>query len=177
MDFGTGGLNAFPFVPEYGGNRTLPADQQVSVEIVRPNTAQRLAMDAITEATVFTWRDQAMKGFMESSEFADSIPSFSHNVLHVFRIVALFTRNWRNVFFDGRELTDPIEICLRLPIPTAGEERALIREVYDAVIRSSELSGADLKNFVGQCAGNMPATTPTKTASATASSAKAGRTK
>ena len=174
MEFGTMGLDSFTFVPVYNGNRDLSAEEQVSVEVVRPNTAQRLALDALTEAKLFTWRDQAMKGWLDSGEFGGAIAEFSANVLHVFRVVALHTRHWRNVLWSGRVLTDPLEICLRLPIPTGGEEKALIREVYDAIIRSSELSGLELKNYAGQCAGNIAATTPINGGGATATSATGG---
>ena len=81
----------------------------------------------------------------------------------------------RGLTLDGRALTDPLEVCLRAPLPLAGE-RALIREVYDVIQEAGDLTGVALGNFARQCAGSCSGTTPAPMAGGTAADAAAPET-
>lgn len=167
MDFGIGPYRSFRFVPVFGGNRDLPPGQQVSCEIVRPTVAQRLAHDGETEAQLYAWRDQAMSRWIDDPEYGEAIKAMGAAVLTVLRAVATYTRDWQGVCLDGRPLTDVIEICLNAPIPEPGQ-RALVREVYDAIQRAGSLTGSELGNFASQCGGRPGATTLRPTGEPTA---------
>jgi hypothetical protein len=167
MDFGAGGFRSFRFVPLFGGNRELPPDQQISLEIVRPTVAERLAQDGESEAALYAWRDTALKQWVEDPELGVAVKMMSPNVLTVLRAVVSHTRDWRGVTLDGRPLTDPAEICLHAPIPD-GSERPLVREVYDAVQRAAGLTGDELGNFASRCGGPFVGTTPRPTDGPTA---------
>lgn len=171
MDFGPGSLKSFQFVPEFEGNRDLPEGERITCEILRPTTAQRLAMESETPGALERWRDTHFKRQLsedtEDQETREAILAWDRDVLHVVKTVCTHTREWRNVLYDGRTLTQATDVCLLVPLPMG--KPSIIREAYTAVIRSSSLTGADLKNFVSQCAGISSETTPDPTAGATAS--------
>ena len=175
MDVGVGGYRTFRYVPEFNGNRALPEAEQVSVEVVRPSTAQRLAQQGPTPAALHAWRDQALAPWLADAELAEAVPQLGVEVLLLMRTVAQHTRDWRGLTLDGRALTDPLEVCLRAPLPLAGE-RALIREVYDVIQEAGDLTGVALGNFARQCAGSCSGTTPAPMAGGTAADAAAPET-
>jgi hypothetical protein len=170
MDFGIGPYRTFRFVPAFGGNRDTDPEHQVSCEIVRPTVAQRLAHDGETEAQLYAWRDEHMASWIDHPEYGEAITAMGPAVLTVLRTVATYSRDWRGVTLDGRPLTDTLEICLNAPIPEPGQ-RAIVREVYDAIQRASALTGSELGNFASQCGGRPGATTLRPTGEPTATTA------
>lgn len=169
MEFGSGGIESFTFLPTYGGNRELPYEEQISVEIIRPPTRDRLVQEGETERDLFRWRDEHLSAWLQNPEFGEAIKAFSPAVLLVLKFLQKYTRKWKGILYDGAELTDPVEICLKLPIPPPSDpEPALVREVYDAIMRASALGGEQLKNFVSGCDGSSPEITTIQTGSPTA---------
>jgi hypothetical protein len=118
MDFGTGGVESWNvFVPEYGGNRELPPDQRLSLEIRFLRSIDQMAFAQQTEDGLFRWRKEHLKEWLEKDEYKDRILALGPDFLGTMKLLAEHTRAWQNFFFDGVEVTDPIELFIRLPLP------------------------------------------------------------
>ena len=118
MDFGTGGIGLWvPFVPTYGGNRDAPPEARCSLEIRLMRPVDQMAMISETDETIFRWRKERLAAWLEDEDTGPMIRRYSVEVLRVMRMLDDHTRGWSGFLFDGEEVTDPVELFLRLAIP------------------------------------------------------------
>ena len=118
MDFGTGGIGLWvPFVPTYGGNRDAPPEARCSLEIRLMRPVDQMAMISETDETIFRWRKERLAPWLDDADMGPQIKRHGVDVLKVMRMLDDHTRNWTGFLFDGVEVTDPVELFLRLAIP------------------------------------------------------------
>ena len=150
----------FTFVPEWNGNREETPEERISCEMKRLNELETLAWIGWTEDDMERWRDTALKdrlfdkaGKPSETDEAKLLRQLKRQFLVNMRLMAEFTREWRNVFGpDGEMVTEAAEVFILLAGDLAGGS-IIASETRKALIEASSLSGDELKNFVGQCAG------------------------
>ena len=149
MDLGDYGFRWFTYVPEFNGNRDLPADERISVEIERMRTAEIMAQISQGQDNMDRWMSsEALRPWTEGGEFAPIIREWDDSTKRVFRQFVEHTRAWRNVTLGGNPAGDPVEIFLSTPF-------GFTSEITMAINAASRLSGQALKNFVRLCDGSQ----------------------
>jgi hypothetical protein len=122
MDFGTGGVPLWvPFVLEYRGNRTRSPEGRLSLEIKLFRPVDQMALYQEEDDTVYRWRDDNLQTWIEDPDYGDQIRRMNPELLRIMRLLKEHSRGYRNFFFDGVEVTDPVELFLRLPRAPKGD--------------------------------------------------------
>jgi hypothetical protein len=177
MELGTGGIDWFTYVPEFRGNRDLPEDQRLSLEIRCLRPVDMLAEFDDSPDQLYRWRDEALATQLEDPDYGPQIKRFGLEVLQTMRVFVEHTRGFRNFVFGGQALGDPAEVFVRLPIspdqdaPERG--KGITQEINEVIKATAGMEADDLKNYVAQCSGISLATTQTSTDAPTAPSAPA----
>ena len=119
------------------------------------------------DQAMYAWRDEALKdrlfkddGTPKEDDEANLIRQLGPGFLVNMRIFAQHTRKFRNFIIDGAHLDDPIEVFICLAGDLSGGT-LLVSEIKTAFEAASVLKGDELKNFVGQCAGESNPETST----------------
>lgn len=146
MELGDGRIGWFLFVPRFNGNKDLPEEDRISMEIRKLRGVDICAMSD-SPGALEAWRDEVLDEWLKHPEYGEKIKRFPPNVLNGMRQFVENSRNWHNVVFDGKRATDPVEIFLLL------SSTDLVVEVNTAITTASQLYGDRLKNFVRACAG------------------------
>lgn len=158
MDLGSAKFEWFPYLPVYGGNRDLPEEEQLRLEIRRMRSLDRTDQISWTQEGVMeTWRDQRLQKYLQDDNLAPIIQRLPRHLLMSLRQFMENTRAYKGFVIDGKEETDPIEIYFHLSAEMF-EQGALLGEITTAVVRSAALSGDELKNYKEQCDGSKPLT-------------------
>ena len=131
------GIAWFRYVPKWKDNRDLDEGEQLSLEIKRMKPIDTLYDD--DEETVHAWRDEHLKRWLDDPEQGAGVRQMPLDVLKLLKRFAKHTRGFKGFVFDGVEKTDPIDIFLNIPNPTA------------------HMTGDELKNFVGRVDGSTSA--------------------
>ena len=170
MDFGNMDISWFRFVPEFRGNRDLPKEERLSLEIRRLSVAEAQARYAPDiRGNYQSWRrNELAKRFdMEDlgslpeadRELVQQVNLLDPNVVKDFQMFCRHSRNFENFYFDGKEESDPFHLYFKLPAmvcPTTG--KGLIEEIKTAIAETLSMDGHELGNFVEACAGSSPTT-------------------
>lgn len=146
------GIRWIRFVPEFGENRDLPPEEQLSLEIERLRTAEVMISVGNNPIGLRAWLESgAMKPWAEHEEFGPFLKQYNMQTLAVMKQFVEHTRGFQGFVFGGRAVTDPIEIFLRSPAP-------LVNEITEGINAAARLAGQALKNFASLCAGSNSAT-------------------
>ena len=168
MDFSAHDINWFRYVPEYMGNRELPEDEQMSLQIRRIPSSTVLAQMGDYGSPI-AWRDKQLRRIRKSQE------EYNEEVIKAFKVMGQaelrlvqqfveFSRDFRNFTWDGVEKADPLWIALHLPPHTCPTtEKTLSVEILDAQNTTITLYGDELKNFVSESAGEKVETSEENT--------------
>ena len=175
-------MTEFRHVPQFRDNRDLPEDKQVSVMIQRL-TAIDVLQD-LTPEQLYKWRDEAFhrwavtekKGneerVVEFEKEAAGLEMVPTEMLTVFRRVITHTHGFRNITYNGREVTDAAEIFLLARIPDSLDQTDnLLVELYNVLRDTASMTDDELKNWLTLSTGG---TTPQST-SATGAEGGASR--
>ena len=147
MELGDMGLRWIRLVPEFAGNRGLPPEEQLSLEIERVRTAEVMLSDGNDPEKLRAWREsEGMRVWRDHPEFGPLIAQYDTETLAVFRQFAARTRAFRGFIFDGQVVTDSVEVFLKSP-------PALTNEITTYINAASRLTGQVLGNFVSLCGG------------------------
>lgn len=177
-----GGMTEFRHVPQFRGNRDLPEDKQVSV-MVKRLTAIDVLQD-LTPEQLHRWRDEAFHRWavtekegneervLEFEKEAAGLEMVPTEMLTVFRRVITHTHGFRNISYNGREVTDAAEIFLLARIPDSLDQTDnLLVELYNVLRDTASMTDEELKNWSTPSTGG---TTPQST-SATGAEGGASR--
>lgn len=153
MELGNLGFDWITFVPEFGGNRSLPEDERLSLKIRKLNAIDVLSITD-DNADLKKWRDSRLAKQLKDPEKATKIMAFTDGVLQVFKQFVDHTKDFKNFNFDGEEVTDAVDIFLRLPVSVNPKDTSLVAEISNTIVQTAHLYGDELKNFARQCGGN-----------------------
>lgn len=106
-----GGIKWVRYVPEFGGNRDLPDDERMSLELKRLTAAELLAGDKSAD-DLAAWRDEKIKGL--DGEYAETFKAIKAEHLAGIYSFVTYTRGFRNFLFDGEALDDGLLIALNV---------------------------------------------------------------
>jgi len=158
MDLGSAKFEWFPYLPAYGGNRDLPEEEQLRLEVRRMRSLDRTDQISWTQEGVMeTWRDQRLQKYLQDDAIAPIIQRLPLHLLMSLRQFLENTRGYKGFVIDGEEETDPVEIYFHLSADMLTKD-GLLGEITTAIVRSAALSGDELKNFKEQCDGSKPLT-------------------
>lgn len=136
----------FRYEPEWKGNRALPAEERLSLEIRRLRPVDLYSDD--DEAFYTEWRDSYLKEHYGDRDYWPQILRFPSAILGVLRRLTTHTRNWKNFEFEDGMKTDPIDIILEMPTPPgADQNEGLLWEVTTVLSQTANLTGAEIKNY------------------------------
>ncbi len=156
MDLGNAQLEWFSYVPVFNGNRELPPEEQLRLDIRRMRSIDR--MDQLSwgeEGAMHTWRDQTLQKYLQDDDVGPLLRRVPTAILVSLRQFTENTRNFENFVIDGEVQADPVEIFFHISASLL-EEGNLLAEINAAIVRAAVLSGDELKNFKGQCDGSRP---------------------
>jgi len=148
-----GGISEFRFTPKWKGNDQLPEDQRLSLTIKRLRAID--VLQDISDDEAFAWRDEAFKRWIKKTGdgvtfkgYAEGLDKIDPTTLRILRTVISHVDNLRGFLFDGKEVTDPTEVFVRLPMPAGEDQREnLMLEVFNVIGETSNMTGDELKNF------------------------------
>jgi hypothetical protein len=144
------------YVPTWKGNRELPEDEQLALEIRRLRPVDDLA--TISNADMLRWRDKELKVWIDKPEYKEQILGASVDALRMLRRLKDDTRNWEHFEFERGgswvALDDPIEIFLHGPSPLGQDQtEGLFAEIFRAMNDIASATEDELKNLIAQCGG------------------------
>lgn len=152
MELGNSSILWLRYVPTYRGNRDLPEDQRLSLEIRKLRSVDILAQAGLIENddAAFAWRDEVLKDHLADPDYGALVKQLPAHILNGMRQFMDHTKGFRNFVFDGKEETDPARIFFNLAGNMA-EADNLIIEIQNVIKKSASLEGEELKNFFWQC--------------------------
>ena len=175
MDFARNDISWFRYEPEFLGNRKLPKEDRMSLEIKRlslEQVAARYSPGVRGDANGWL-REELDKHFPDrrktnhgytgrQMELVDCMETLDVPQLKDFQMFCTHTRNYENLTMGGEPLTDPFLFYFELP-PTQdpATEKALIVEIREVIAETSNMSAAELGNFARDCVGK-DVVTPSK---------------
>ena len=156
MELGNAGVDWFVYEPEFMGNRELPEEERMSVELRRMSTLDVLSINS-SPGGIRSWREKALAEMLKDEAKEEKVRNLPDDVLSTLRQFIEYTKNFNNFLFDGKQQTDPVRIFFDAPISPGGV--SLVKEIVDAIAEAASLYGDDLKNYASQFAGSLPETT------------------
>lgn len=152
MELGNNSILWLRYVPTFKGNRDLPEEQRLSVEVRKLRSmdilAQASQMD--NEDAAFAWRDEHLKDHLADPDYGELVKQLPAHFITGLRQFMEHTRGFRNFVFNGKEETDGAKIFFNLAGQMT-EKDNLIIEIQDVIKKSADLEGEELKNFFWQC--------------------------
>lgn len=156
MDLGNAKFQWFPYVPEYNGNRDLPEEEQLRLEIRRMRSIDRVDQITWSEAgAIESWLEEYLKNNPVEQDVLTILKRVHPGLMIRMRQFIENTRGYAGFVIDGEPQTNPLEIFFHL-CANLDEENNLLAEINNAIVKALTLEGEDLKNFKEQCAGLKP---------------------
>lgn len=152
MELGNNTILWLRYVPTYRGNRDLPEDQRLSLEIRKLRSVDILAQAGLADNddAAFAWRDEHLKEHLADPDYGDLVKQLPAHFLNGLRQFASHTRGFRNFIFNGKEETDGAKIFFNLAGNLSDSDNLII-EIQNVIKKSASLEGEELKNFFWQC--------------------------
>jgi len=167
-----GGLMYIEYRPQWRGNRQLPDEDQQSLDLYRLTAGHLLSGQLVSEEVVEEWKKTPeVQKWIEHKEYGKVVAAWSDEVWHMVKTLVDYTRDWRNFIFDGSQVTDPLEIFVRMPMKplprlsadmsdeevkekfTEQRKSNLLIEINQALSGMAGLTEEEAKNFVSQFDG------------------------
>lgn len=146
------GLSWFDYVPQWKGNRDLPAEDQLSLQIRRLRPVDLYADE--DEAVFSEWRDTVLKEKYGDTDHWPQINRFPNPILGLLRRLTTHTRNWKGFEFEDGVKTDPLDIALNLPSPVGTDQsESLLFELTTVLSDTAHLTADEVKNYNGPAGG------------------------
>jgi hypothetical protein len=158
MELGTDGVRWVRLVPEWRGNKDLPEEEQLSLDIQRLTTAEIYSLDETT-LTLKGWIEQQIDKFPGDPlrEEMEKAKDFPLSILSMGRQFVDNTRNLKNFIFDKKEEKDPFKVFI-LSTPSGDAELSLVSFINARITDVSTQFGDELKNSVRLFGGGCPET-------------------
>ena len=168
MKLGSMKIQWVTFVPTWKGNRELPDEERVSLEIKRLRPIDEL--NELSATQLKKWWDSRTTSCAHHEEYGESVRNATIPSIQMFHRLDQITRNWKGIEVEDEEgtwrtLNDVVEISLFFPNPTGNDQsEGLFNEIFEAVREIAHATEAELKNFVseydGLYAGNRVPSVP-----------------